>query len=87
VWESVDALKAFVYRSGHIGPLRDRLKWFEKPTRDSMAMWWIPAGHIPTVEEAKERLEHRRAHGDTEFAFSFTNVFALTAESVTATSF
>src|SRR5262249_31403837 len=76
VWESAEALKEFVYRSGHIGPLRDRLKWFEKPARDSMAMWCIAAGRIPTVEEAKERLEHRRAHGDTEFAFSFQNVFA-----------
>src|ERR1043166_8374647 len=76
VWASVEALKAFVYRSGHISPLRDRLKWFEKPDRESMAMWWIPAGHIPTVEEAKARLEYRREHGDTEFAFSFASVFA-----------
>ncbi len=55
VWESVEALKEFVYKSAHIGPLRDRLKWFEKPVEAYMAMWWIPAGHIPNVEEAKER--------------------------------
>src|ERR1700726_970439 len=75
VWESVEALKEFVYKSGHIVPLRDRLKWFEKPTEAHMAMWWIPAGHIPTVEEAKERLQFRRTRGDSPIAFSFSNSF------------
>ena len=40
-----------------------------------MAMWWIPAGHIPSVEEAKERLQFRRTWGDTAVAFSFTHPF------------
>jgi hypothetical protein len=75
VWESVDALKQFVYKSAHIGPLRDRLKWFEKPVEAYMAMWWIPAGHIPSVEEAKERLQFRRTRGDTPVAFSFSSPF------------
>jgi len=75
VWESVEALKEFVYKSGHIVPLRDRLKWFEKPVEAHMAMWWIPAGHIPTVEEAKERLQFRRTRGDTPVAFSFSSPF------------
>lgn len=75
VWESVEALKDFVYKSAHIGPLRDRLKWFEKPVEAYLAMWWIPAGHIPTVEEAKERLQIRRTRGDTADAFSFANPY------------
>lgn len=76
VWESVEALKEFVYKSGHIVPLRDRLKWFEKPAEAHMAMWWIPAGHIPTVEEAKKRLQYRRTQGETVAAFSFAKPFA-----------
>jgi hypothetical protein len=75
VWESVEALKEFVYKSAHITPLRDRLKWFETPTDAYMAMWWIPAGHIPSVEEAKERLQIRRTRGDTAVSFSFTNPY------------
>jgi hypothetical protein len=75
VWESVETLKDFVYKSGHIVPLRDRLKWFEKPAEAHMAMWWIPAGHIPGIEEAKERLQFRRTHGDTAVSFSFGNPF------------
>jgi hypothetical protein len=80
VWESVGALKEFVYKSGHIVPLRDRLKWFEKPTEAHMAIWWIPAGHIPSVDEAKERLQFRRDHGDTAVAFSFSNPFPAPEE-------
>ena len=75
VWESVEALKSFAYQSGHRSPLRDRSKWFELPKQAHLALWWIPAGHVPTVQEGIERLEHRRAHGDTERAFSFAKVF------------
>ena len=75
VWESVDALKEFVYKSAHIGPLRDRLKWFEKPVEAYMAMWWIPAGHIPTVNEGRERLEQYQRHGPTPYAFWFSKQF------------
>jgi hypothetical protein len=39
------------------------------------ALWWVPAGHIPGVDEAKKRLAHLAAHGPTEFAFTFQNVF------------
>jgi hypothetical protein len=82
VWESVEALKEFVYKSAHIGPLRDRLKWFEKPVEAYMAMWWIPAGHIPTVEEAKERIHFRRSWGDTAVAFSFSDPYPVPEEPV-----
>lgn len=75
VWESVEMLKQYVYRSAHIGPLRDRLQWFEKPAGAHLAMWWIPAGHIPSVAEARERLEFRQAAGDTPAAFSFGKLF------------
>ena len=71
VWESVETLRDYAHRSGHREPLRDRAQWFEKPTQAHLAFWWIPAGHVPSVEEARERLEFRRAHGDSPVAFSF----------------
>ena len=86
VWESVEALKDFVYRSGHVVPLRDRGQWFERPQQAHLAMWWIPAGHIPTVEEARERLEYLRTHGPSGFAFTFTALFAPPAAAVEATT-
>jgi hypothetical protein len=39
-------------------------------------LWCVPAGHIPSVEEADERLDHLRAHGATEHAFTFKKRFA-----------
>lgn len=80
VWESVEALKQYVYRSGHAGPVRDRRLWFEKMEEDHVALWWIPAGYIPSVDEAKERLDYRRRHGDSAIAFSFAHAFPMPAE-------
>ena len=71
VWESLDALQQFVYQSAHIAPLRDRKQWFEPMEGPILALWWVPAGHIPTVVEAKERLEHLKLHGPTAHAFTF----------------
>lgn len=75
VWESVDALREYIYKSAHQGVLRDRKRWFEKFDGPYYALWWVPAGHNPSTEEGKERLDHLREHGDTAFAFSFKNVF------------
>ena len=75
VWESVESLRNFVYRSGHLNVLRDRAQWFEKMADAYLALWWIPAGHIPSIAEAQERLEFRRSFGDTPLAFSFTKIF------------
>jgi len=71
VWSSVEALFGFVYRSGHTDFLKRRREWFEKPTQAHQVLWWIPAGHIPTTEEAMERLEHLRREGPTQRAFTF----------------
>jgi hypothetical protein len=71
VWESRDALWDYVYRSGHLDVLRRRSEWFELPKAAFQVMWWIPAGHIPTVEEAVERLELLRAQGPSPSAFGF----------------
>jgi hypothetical protein len=70
VWESIDALAAFVYRSGHVDVMRRRREWFES-MRPYMVLWWVAAGAIPTVDEAKERLEHLRVNGPTPYAFTF----------------
>jgi hypothetical protein len=75
VWENVDALREYVYKSAHHGVLRERKRWFEKFEGSYYAMWWVPAGHLPDPQEGKERLEYLRGHGDTAYAFSFKHVF------------
>jgi len=76
VWESFEALQQFTYRSAHTGPLRDRKQWFEPIDGPILALWWIPAGHIPTVTEALARLDHLKRHGPTPEAFTFRSPFS-----------
>jgi hypothetical protein len=75
VWESVESLRNFVYHSGHLSVMRDRAKWFNRMTEAYLALWWIPAGHIPTIAEAQERLELRKKFGDSPRAFSLAKTF------------
>jgi hypothetical protein len=80
VWESLDALKGYVYKSHHLDIFKRRAEWFEKPAQANYALWWIPEGHIPTVAEAKERLEHYRQHGATQYSFWFSQPFPAPQE-------
>jgi hypothetical protein len=75
VWKSLDALSAYVYASAHRGVMRRRREWFARFDGPYMALWWVPAGHIPIVDEAKERLEHLRAYGPSPTAFTFKTPF------------
>jgi hypothetical protein len=71
VWESVETLHAYVYRSAHAGVLRDRKRWFGKWSGPYYAIWQVEPGQRPTVEEGKARLEYLAAHGPSEHAFWF----------------
>jgi hypothetical protein len=75
VWESLEALQQFVYRSAHAASLRDRRQWFEPSDGPSLALWWIPAGHIPTVAEAIDRLQLLRERGPSPDGFTFRKPF------------
>jgi hypothetical protein len=75
VWESIDALKSYVYRSAHTDVMRRRGEWFEKFDGMYLALWWVEVGHIPTISEAKERLERLSKEGESELAFTFKRIF------------
>ncbi len=70
IWQDLDSLKHFMHKTDHLGFLRRRREWFEVPTVAIAACWWIPAGTIPEVDEAYERLEHLRANGSTPTAWA-----------------
>jgi hypothetical protein len=70
VWESVEALGAFVYGPAHSAVLRRRREWFEKMADAYTAVWWIERGHIPTIPEAEDRVAYLRRHGPTPYAFT-----------------
>ncbi len=75
VWESFESLREFVYRTAHVEVMRQRRGWFESLAEAYLVLWWVPAGHRPTVNEAKDRLEHLRQHGESAHAFSFRRPF------------
>ena len=74
VWESVDALKTYVYRTAHAELLRDRNQCFEKFDAAYVALWWVPVAHVPSIDEAKKRLAHLDANGPSQFAFTFRSI-------------
>ncbi|MCC9157898.1 DUF3291 domain-containing protein [Streptomyces parvulus] len=72
VWETREALWDFTYRSGHLEVMRRRREWFQRHVESYLVLWWVPAGHLPTVGEALERLTDLRTHGPSPRAFTFT---------------
>src|SRR6266568_2461270 len=75
VWETVEQLRHYVYHTAHTELLRERQAWFEKLAGVYTALWWVPVGHIPGIDEAKRRIAHLETNGPTEFAFTFKSVF------------
>jgi hypothetical protein len=76
VWESVDALREFAFKSEHVEIMRRRREFFVVLKEAFAALWWVPAGTLPTVAEAYERVEHLKKHGPTAYAFTFQRPFA-----------
>jgi hypothetical protein len=75
VWTDLDALRGYVFRSAHVEVMKRRREWFERFEKVYVALWWVPAGHIPSIAEAVERLAHLERHGPTGYAFSFRQPF------------
>jgi heme-degrading monooxygenase HmoA len=71
VWESLQALRDFVYASRHLDAMRRRREWFHRLAIPYLALWWVPPGTVPTVAEAKRRLELVQRHGPGPDAFTF----------------
>jgi Domain of unknown function (DUF3291) len=74
VWESVEALERFVWQTIHKRFYGRRPEWFDKSEGAHFVMWWVPAGHRPTLPEAKERLEYLAARGPSDYAFGWKSV-------------
>ena len=75
VWEDADALFAYVYRSVHTPFMAQRKSWFERFSGAYQALWWVPAGTIPTVDEGLSRLWRLDRFGPTAQAFTFKTQF------------
>ena len=82
VWETIEALGLFVFASRHIEVLRRRREWFEKMADAHLALWWIPVGTTPTVEEAEHRVAVLRERGVSSDAFTLREPFPAPGSNV-----
>jgi hypothetical protein len=75
VWASIEALWEFVYSGRHLEVMRRRREWMTRIAESYLALWWLPAGELPTIGDARLRLDQLRAHGPTPYAFTFKRRF------------
>lgn len=75
LWADTESLSRYVYRSAHVEIMRRRRDWFERMGQAYLVLWWVTAGHRPTVEEAIERLELLRTNGPSPAAFTFGHAY------------
>jgi Domain of unknown function (DUF3291) len=75
VWENVEDLRNYTYRTAHSQMLRDKERWIDHFDSAHLALWWIPTGHLPTIVESAERLKSIQLHGPTPYAFNFKQFF------------
>lgn len=74
VWESSESFSDFVWNTVHKRVYAKKHDWFETPTKPHMVFWWVEPGHIPTVEEALDRLEDLRGNGPSDRAFGWESL-------------
>jgi len=74
VWETPADLEQFVWNTVHKRVYQKKAKWFEPPKSAYFVMWWVPAGHQPTAEEALARLADLDANGPSEHAFGWESL-------------
>jgi hypothetical protein len=72
VWEDVASLETFVWKTVHKQFYDRRAEWFEVMGQMHFVMWWVPAGHRPTLDEALEKLAYKQEHGDSDVAFGWS---------------
>lgn len=79
VWTSIEALHHYTYGTAHAEVYAARRRWFaaEKAVigGHALALWWIPEGTLPTVEDAKTKMALMMEKGPTPEAFSIKKRF------------
>lgn len=75
LWESLESLRSFVYAGRHLDVMRGREQWFRSMQGPHVALWWVRAGSLPSVEEGKSRLDLLGRIGPTDAAFTFSRPF------------
>lgn len=76
VWKRPEDLENFVFGTAHREFYRRRDAWFAAMKSHHFIMWWVHAGHIPDLAEAREKLAHFEAYGPTPIAFGWNKLLS-----------
>ena len=71
VWKDVAALKHFMFKPDHLAIMKRKREWFIPANEATYVLWEVADGHVPTLEEAMDKLQKLRTHGESAEAFSF----------------
>jgi len=80
VWDNNEALHHYVYFTAHVEIMSRKKEWFEHMRENHMVQWWVPAGHKPSLHEAKQKLNQLRENGPTPLAFTFKKAYSSPEE-------
>lgn len=86
VWLDVASLEAYVYGAAHAAVLRQRREFFNVMERPHVVLWWVPVGHRPTLQEARDRLDRLEAIGPSPDAFTLRTSYLPGAVSQTGSA-
>ncbi len=75
VWENLESLRQYIYQGLHGRAFAQRKAWFEATGKEHLVLWWIPKGHIPSIGEAKDKMEKLWREGPSAEAFTFKKLF------------
>lgn len=81
-WDSPQALKDYMYSGKHAEMMKRRFEWFHKVAEATTALWWVPAGHLPSTQEAELKIQELRNLGPTPSAFNLRTLFSPTGEQI-----
>tara|TARA_R110000868_G_scaffold184855_1_gene426507 strand:- start:6283 stop:6753 length:471 start_codon:yes stop_codon:yes gene_type:complete len=75
VGHNYEYLKNYTYHTVHSYFLKSRKKWSLEIEGHKAVLWYIEAGKIPTVNEAKDKLDYLNQFGASKTAFSMTDLY------------
>lgn len=82
VWKDVESLRDFAYKTAHSYFVRNGNRWFEKMERPHMALWWVPVGENPSMQDAADKLALLHKEGPSTAAFNFAHLYTPLGESL-----
>jgi len=83
IWASIENLFGFIYKTAHAKVMQGKEDWFNPMRKNHMVLWWIEDGHIPSLDEAKAKLDMIRANGPSPEAFDFQTPFSEQGNPIT----